>query len=309
MTIQIRKATIADKEDILRISSQVWDGTDYIPAVLDKWLKSAEGILWVAVLREQVVGFSKMTFLTDSKCWFEGIRVDQASRGMGVGKALTDFQVDESLKRGFKSCGLSSYVDNKESLKMVGSKGFVEMARFKILACEFNRLNLKNDEEKQRESDGAAMRYDYLKDCKVTVLGEDQFEWLVAHMSSSEALKNRGGYLSYDWTFEAFNETLIKERLLAGDFYRLDKQGRYTVFSFSNKHTKGQYRTVNFVSEETLECEVLSYAYKESVQCDEEMFGYMALDNRQQAAFTAIGLEVYNAEDQDVFVFEKKGRV
>lgn len=308
MTIQIRKATIADKVDILRISSQVWDGTDYVPAVLDKWLKSDDGIVWVAEADGQVLGFSKMTFLSDHKCWLEGIRVDQISRGMGVGKALTNFQVEESEKMNFKSCGLSSYVENKESLKMVASKGFVEMARFKVYACEFNRLNFKSDEEKHLENQAAAMCRSYLKGCEVTKLGKDDHEWLMANLRNSQALKDRKGYLSYDWTFETVNESLIEERLIAGDFYRLDKQDCFTVFSFSKKDAKGHYRTVNFIGEEALEAEVLSYAYEASVLADEDGFGYMAVDNRRQAAFAAIGLEGYNSEKQDAFVFEKKGR-
>lgn len=308
MTIQIRKATLADKVDILRISSQVWDGTDYVPAVIDKWLKFDNGIVWVAEVEEQVVGFSRMSFLSDNQCWLEGIRVDQISRGMGVGKALTEFQIEESLKMNFKSCGLSSYVDNKESLKMVGSKGFAEMAKFKVYACEFNRLGLKSDEEKQLDNQTAATRRAYLEDSKVTALGEEDLMWLVAHVRNSQALIDRRGYLSYDWTFETFNESLIEERLIAGDFYRLDKQGCFAVFSFSKKDAKGKYHTVNFISEETLEAEVLSYAYETSVLADEDALGYMAVDNRKQAVFTAIGLEGYNSEKQDVFVFEKKGR-
>ena len=132
MTIQFRKAIESDRQDILRISAQVWDGGDYVPAVLDKWLAPEGGILWVAVVENQVAGFSRMTFLNSEQCWMEGIRVDEAHRGKGIGKALTDFQMKEAFNMNFKSCGLSSYIENTESLKILRADRFAETGRFKF---------------------------------------------------------------------------------------------------------------------------------------------------------------------------------
>lgn len=298
MGIHIRKALPEDKADILRISAQVWEGTDYVPNVLDRWLTHNGGVLWVADCDGEVSGFSRMTFLNGEKCWMEGIRVDTAQRGKGIGKALTDFQIEEGFRMGFVSCGLSSYLENYESLQIVRSKGFVETARFKVFDLQGEPLT----------ESALNSRRELLAACTVERLAPDQSQAVAARLLASEMLNRRGGYLSYDWTFESADPEWIRSRVEAGEFYLLKKAGRETLFSLSDKHAKGTYHTVNFIEDESLAAEVLSFALQRMDDWGEHALGYMATDHRLQEALEAIGLSVYNPQSQDVYVFEKKGR-
>ena len=48
--ITLRKAIASDKPRITEISSQIWDGEDYVPDVLDDWLANLNGEVIVAML-------------------------------------------------------------------------------------------------------------------------------------------------------------------------------------------------------------------------------------------------------------------
>lgn len=298
MTIQIRRATESDRQDILRISAQVWDGSDYVPAVLDKWLAPAGGILWVAVVENQVAGFSRMTFLNSEHCWMEGIRVDEIHREKGIGKALTDFQVKEAFDMNFKSCGLSSYIENTGSLKILRTDRFTETGCFKYFCYE----------AEAESSTTQTARRDILEGCIVKPLDSTQLELVQSAIEGSDMLQQRQGYLSYDWTFERYTPSFIQERIAAGDFYLLVKGDQQTIFSFSTKHSKGSYRTVNYISNGLLEPEVLAYAVEITLEEGQKATGYMAADAKNLAVAETLGIVAFCQENQDVFVFEKKGR-
>jgi GNAT superfamily N-acetyltransferase len=77
--LRVRPALPEDRERILAISAKIWEGQDYIPHVLDRWL--CEGGLFVAELSGKVVGFAKNTELSPGEIWLEGLRVDPEHQG------------------------------------------------------------------------------------------------------------------------------------------------------------------------------------------------------------------------------------
>ncbi len=304
MTIQIRKAEISDCPAILEISSQIWDGGDYVPNVLDKWLNGNEGILWCALWEGKIGGFARSTYLSGNRCWLEGIRVGIDARGKGLGKALASFQLKDAFEKGFESCGLSSFVENYESLHIVRTHGFEEVARFKVYD---GSAIFGTDETEVFKKNCEAQRQEILKDCQIRPIKPEETQAIMEAMTDSEMLQNRNQYLSYDWTFEKFNPQWIAERISAGDFYKIECLEDSGFFSLSNKHVKGKILTVNYVSSEAIEKQALAYGIERAIESGCESFGYMALDNRSDKAFKALGLDTYIENPQDVFVFEKKG--
>lgn len=312
MTIEIRKAKPEDAEAILGISSQIWDGTDYVPKVLDKWIRGDEGTLWCALFQEKVLGFARSTYLSGARCWLEGIRVSPQARGLGLGKALATHQLKDAMDKDFKSCGLSSYIENYESLHIVRSNGFKEIAQFKIYDW------FKENEEpagETAENQSAHSEKGYkgtrnirLKDCKVRPITEEEADWVVEAMASSETLKQRQNYLSYDWTFEVFSPEWVVKCIKDGDFYSIETPKGSGFFSLSGKHVKGNLKTLNYVSDCNLQVEILAYCIEQALELGFESFCYMAYNNENDEQFKGIGLETYNEHSQDVFVFEKKGR-
>src|SRR5512136_867221 len=83
----VRPMTMADKPAVLKISSRIWEGNDYVPLFFDRWVE--EGGFWAAELRGRLVGYGKATQLSPGEWWLEGLRVDPDCRKRGIGKELS----------------------------------------------------------------------------------------------------------------------------------------------------------------------------------------------------------------------------
>ena len=129
-TVHLRLATEADRSRIVEISSQIWDGHDYIPELLEEWLSDAAGEVVGAVINDRLVGFARRTWLAPGLAWFEGIRTDAAYRGRGVGRAITEYLIDRARATGAIRISLSTYIENKASIHIIESYGFERVATF-----------------------------------------------------------------------------------------------------------------------------------------------------------------------------------
>jgi RimJ/RimL family protein N-acetyltransferase len=133
MGLTIRTARLADRERIVAISSQIWEGDDYVPHVIDEWLRMRDSEVAVADLNGSVIAFARAVNLTPGYVWLEGIRTDTATQGHGAGKALTKYFIEKATREGAQRIGLSTYVDNLASIHIVEQYHFQRVASF-ILA-------------------------------------------------------------------------------------------------------------------------------------------------------------------------------
>ncbi len=133
MGVIIRTARLADRERIVAISSQIWDGDDYVPQVIDEWLRMRDSEVAVAELNGSVIAFARTVDLTPGYVWLEGIRTDTAAQGHGAGKALTEYFIEKAAREGAHRIGLSTYVDNLASIHIIEQHRFQRVASF-ILA-------------------------------------------------------------------------------------------------------------------------------------------------------------------------------
>lgn len=86
----IRPARSGDRDQAFAISTQIWDGDDYVPEVWDEWLAEPGGAFVVAVLRGRVAGFAKLTQYGPGEWWLQGLRVAPRYRGRGIARAMHD---------------------------------------------------------------------------------------------------------------------------------------------------------------------------------------------------------------------------
>ncbi len=135
--VNVRPATWADRQRILAISQRIWEGEDYVPFVLDRWL--AEGGLVVAELCGEVVGFAKTTELAPGELWLEGLRVHPDHQGKGVAKALARAQLDLALAQRPQVIRLATVEANDASIHIARELGFREVARFLYLEADVRR--------------------------------------------------------------------------------------------------------------------------------------------------------------------------
>lgn len=120
-----KKITPADKDAVLKISSKIWEGSDYIHNVFDRWTTDDEGE-FTAVLRDGViVGFSRLTWLTPTDVWLEGLRADPDANVKGIGRRLSLYYLGRLKKRtDLSSIRFATYYQNKASIITTERLGF-----------------------------------------------------------------------------------------------------------------------------------------------------------------------------------------
>jgi len=128
--MNIRRAEAKDRERILEISSQIWEGEDYIHWVIDDWYAQVEGEFAVAEIDDRVVAFSLRSWLFPGYAWLQGIRTDPAFQGQGVGRAITEHFLEGARQEGADRVGLSTYIENEASIHIIESYGFRRVASY-----------------------------------------------------------------------------------------------------------------------------------------------------------------------------------
>ncbi len=130
MALVLRQATQADVQRIVAISTQIWDGEDYIAGVIDEWLADPRGAVIVAISDGDLAGYGRWVQLWPGYLWLEGLRVDPAFRGRGIAQALTRYLLETARLQGADRVALSTYRDNAAAIRVTESSGFRRVASF-----------------------------------------------------------------------------------------------------------------------------------------------------------------------------------
>jgi GNAT superfamily N-acetyltransferase len=106
MDLFFRPLTTEDIPAIKRITSDIWEGDDYVPKVIDQWLRTDDGSMNFGVFRdplvksEMLVGLGRIKWLSTSKVWIEGGRIDPRFQKQGIGLHMTQYAVEYARTHG-----------------------------------------------------------------------------------------------------------------------------------------------------------------------------------------------------------------
>lgn len=189
--ITIRKANLRDREVILKIASHTWGGWDYVPLLLDGWLK--EGGLFIAEVRGRCVGVTKTAVLSPGELWLEGLRVAEEFRNRGIGKRLARFQLKKALSQKPNSIRLSTAEVNTVSIRIIEELGFRLLSTFTYLEAQV-REPKRFPHLKPLRSPGRAWRL----------------------VEESEFLRYSKGLLPSSWVFYQARERMVADLSSAG---------------------------------------------------------------------------------------------
>ncbi len=182
MKISIRKIEPADKKRILKISSKIWGGHDYIPYVFDEWVKDRNSSFVCAELDGTIVGLGRYVRLTKDYVWLEGLRTAPAYQGHGVGNALTNYFIELGVKEGVETLALSTYIENYSIIHIIEKNGFRKVAYFIFFEALRKRKIFK---EAQFTS--------------IEKIGTEEAEHFI---SNSNFSRMSNGYFPYGWEFK-----------------------------------------------------------------------------------------------------------
>jgi N-acetylglutamate synthase-like GNAT family acetyltransferase len=110
----IRDARPGDKDEVLALTAHTWEGGDYIHWVFDDWVADTAGRFLVAEDSStgRIAGIDKMSFMSATEAWFEGLRVHPDFRGRGLSTRFEKYMIGEAGKRGARTIRLLTNVGN-----------------------------------------------------------------------------------------------------------------------------------------------------------------------------------------------------
>jgi GNAT superfamily N-acetyltransferase len=120
--LTLRPMRPADRERVLEISRDVWNGHDYIPRVFDDWLADAGASFQAAELEGVVVGLQRLRPYAPGLIWYEGLRVASDRRRQGLAREMLESAIAEAKEQGFHAMRLAS--GNPGAATLFESKGF-----------------------------------------------------------------------------------------------------------------------------------------------------------------------------------------
>lgn len=136
----VQKVRTSDRQDILEISSHIWDGHDYIPSVLDEWLKNPKCHTYGVEADNRLVTIGNLR-LTDRNQtgWMEGLRVHPDYRKRGYADMLTKHFLELGSALKVRQLRYTTGANNRVSLRLARKAGFKRI--FKMTAVWYENLN------------------------------------------------------------------------------------------------------------------------------------------------------------------------
>jgi len=137
MSPTVRTARHDDYDDVVELTSDVWPErglSDYIPDVFDDWV-DADGPdrkTLVVDVDGQAVALCQAVVLTDTEAWFQGMRVDPAHRGKGLGTMLTERLIDWAADAGASVGRNMVFSWNQAGLGQSLAAGFEPVTSFRF---------------------------------------------------------------------------------------------------------------------------------------------------------------------------------
>jgi GNAT superfamily N-acetyltransferase len=112
----------ADRDRVVEISRDIWDGRDYLPRVFDEWLADAGAAFQAAELEGVVVGVQRLRPIAPDLVWYEGLRVASTHRRQGLARAMLASAIADAKEQRFHEMRLGT--GNADAVPLFESLGF-----------------------------------------------------------------------------------------------------------------------------------------------------------------------------------------
>jgi GNAT superfamily N-acetyltransferase len=120
--LTLRPMRAADRERVVEISRDIWDGHDYLPRVFDEWLGDAGAAFQAAELDGVVVGVQRLRPIAPNLVWYEGLRVASTHRRQGLARAMLASAIADAREQRFREMRLGT--GNADAVLLFESMGF-----------------------------------------------------------------------------------------------------------------------------------------------------------------------------------------
>ena len=121
----IRPVRPADRERVIELCRDIWDGHDYVPRVFDDWVSDSGSAFQAIELDGTVVGLQRMRPYATGLLWYEGLRVASSHRRQGLARHMLQSAIAEAREQNFREVRLAT--GNPAAAKLFEEVGFVRL--------------------------------------------------------------------------------------------------------------------------------------------------------------------------------------
>jgi N-acetylglutamate synthase-like GNAT family acetyltransferase len=104
----IRPVRPADRERVIELTRDIWDGHDYVPRVFDDWVSEAGAAFQAIELDGVVVGLQRLRPYASGLVWYEGLRVASTHRRQGLARSMLRSAIAEAREQTFREMRLAT---------------------------------------------------------------------------------------------------------------------------------------------------------------------------------------------------------
>ena len=121
----IRPVRPADRDRVIELCRDIWDGHDYVPRVFDDWVSDSGSAFQAIELDGTVVGLQRMRPYATGLLWYEGLRVASSHRREGLARHMLQSAIAEAREQNFREVRLAT--GNPAAAKLFEEVGFVRL--------------------------------------------------------------------------------------------------------------------------------------------------------------------------------------
>jgi GNAT superfamily N-acetyltransferase len=115
----------ADRDRVVELTRDIWDGHDYVPRVFDDWVSDAGAAFQAIELDGTVVGLQRLRPYAAGLIWYEGLRVASTHRRQGLARAMLQSAIAEAREQKFREMRLAT--GNPTAVPLFEELGFVRL--------------------------------------------------------------------------------------------------------------------------------------------------------------------------------------
>jgi GNAT superfamily N-acetyltransferase len=120
--VTLRPVRPADRDRVLEITRDVWEGRDYLPEVFDAWASDPGGTFQAAEVEGEVVGVQRLRPIAPGVALYEGLRVASTHRRRGIARSMLRQALEQARSLSLRQVRL--YTDNEAASRLFASEGF-----------------------------------------------------------------------------------------------------------------------------------------------------------------------------------------
>ena len=120
--LTLRPVRPADRDRVVEMTSDIWDGDDYIADVFDEWVADASAAFQAMEVDGVVVGLQRLRPYAPGLVWYEGLRVATSHQRQGIARAMLDSAIVEAREQGSAEIRLATF--NEIAGHLFESAGF-----------------------------------------------------------------------------------------------------------------------------------------------------------------------------------------